>query len=118
MTLWIVCIAGAYLAGSIPFGVIIGRARGIDIREHGSKNIGATNVSRVLGARLGLLCFVLDVGKGAGPVIAAGALFDLLGKRPVDPDAATLTQSETWLWLAVAGATIVGHMYSPFLGFR
>ena len=119
MTLWIVCIAGAYLAGSIPFGVIIGRARGIDIREHGSKNIGATNVSRVLGRRLGLLCFVLDVGKGAGPVIAAGALFGLLGKRPVDPDAETvLTQAKTWLWLAVAGATIFGHMYSPFLGFR
>ncbi len=52
---WPICIIGAYLVGSIPFGVIIGRIRGVDIRDHGSKNIGATNVSRLLGRKYGVL---------------------------------------------------------------
>ena len=70
MTVWLMCLVGAYLVGSIPFGVIIGRAKGIDIRQHGSRNVGATNVSRVLGRQLGILCFALDFLKGAGPVVA------------------------------------------------
>ena len=67
--------------GAIPFGVLIGRVKGIDIREHGSRNIGATNVGRVLGRRLGLLCFALDVTKGAAPVLVAGVMTDVLGRR-------------------------------------
>ena len=110
---WFAWIVGAYLIGSIPFGVLIGRAKGIDIREHGSRNIGATNVGRVLGRKLGALCFALDFLKGAAPVIASGMAMDVLGKRPVD-----LTQSQMWLWLAVALAPIVGHICSIFLRFR
>ncbi len=54
----------AYLLGSIPFGLIVGNSQGIDIREHGSKNIGATNVWRVLGKKYGLMTFACDLGKG------------------------------------------------------
>ncbi len=109
---WFLCIIGAYLIGSIPFGVIIARARGIDIRQHGSKNIGATNVGRVLGRKFGALCFVLDVFKGAAPVSVAGVLHDLLGKHPAD-----LASTQMWLWMAVAAGAVIGHMYSLFLGF-
>jgi glycerol-3-phosphate acyltransferase PlsY len=110
--MWIACVAGAYLVGSIPFGVLIGKARGVDIREHGSKNIGATNVGRVLGKPLGIICFILDVLKGAVPVLTAGMLTGTLGHPPDD-----LTAAQMWLWLAVAAAAIVGHMASVFLGF-
>ena len=103
----------AYLIGAIPFGLLIGRVRGIDIRQHGSKNIGATNVGRVLGRRYGLICFALDVLKGAGPVVAAGVVMGTLG-RP----AHELTFAEQWWWLAVAMATVFGHMFPVFIGFR
>ncbi len=86
MTNWLIALAVAYLVGSIPFGVIIGRMRGIDIREHGSRNIGATNVGRVLGRRLGLLCFVLDLMKGAGPVLTIGAVQRVLGRSSFQCD--------------------------------
>lgn len=113
MWTWLACIIGAYVIGSIPFGVIIGRAKGIDIRQHGSKNIGATNVTRVLGKRLGMLCFALDVLKGAAPVVIAGIVNQTLGRT-----APQLTQTQMWLWLAVAAAAVAGHMYSIFLRFR
>src|ERR1700737_2031271 len=65
-------VFASYLIGAIPFGYLIGRWRGIDIFQHGSGNIGATNVGRVLGRRLGILVFVLDFAKGAVPVAATG----------------------------------------------
>ncbi|MCH7572314.1 MAG: glycerol-3-phosphate 1-O-acyltransferase PlsY [Planctomycetes bacterium] len=110
---WPICIIGAYLVGSIPFGVIIGRIRGVDIRDHGSKNIGATNVSRVLGKKFGVLCFLLDVSKGAGPTIVAGVMNGVVGRNASD-----LAQTEMWLWMAVAISTVLGHMFSIFLRFR
>jgi glycerol-3-phosphate acyltransferase PlsY len=110
---WLLCILAAYLIGSIPFGVIIGQLRGVDVRQHGSKNIGATNVGRVLGRRFGTLCFVLDFLKGAAPVLIAGLLMNVINKS-----AAQLTSAEMWLWLAVAAASVLGHMFSIFLGFR
>lgn len=110
---WYFLIFGAYLLGSIPFGVLIARARGVDIRAHGSGNIGATNVGRVLGKRLGLLCFTLDLGKGAAPVLLAGWLSGVLGDWAVEIPAGTF-----WLWLAVAMAALGGHMASIFLRFR
>ena len=65
-----------YLCGSIPFGVIIARRfYGIDIREHGSKNTGATNVWRVLGKKPGIITLSLDALKGIIPVIVARMLF-------------------------------------------
>jgi acyl phosphate:glycerol-3-phosphate acyltransferase len=109
---WLACIVGAYLIGSIPFGVYIGRARGIDIRQHGSKNIGATNVGRVLGKKFGVLCFALDFLKGAGPVIGAGLLNHTLGREVQDLSIAQLCG-----WLGVVAATVIGHMFSIFLRF-
>jgi glycerol-3-phosphate acyltransferase PlsY len=111
--LWVCAIAAAYLIGSIPVGVIIGRLRGVDIRAHGSRNVGATNVSRVLGRRLGMLCFALDSLKGVIPVLAAGLATGMLGREAGDTSA-----TELWLWLAVAAAAVFGHMFSIFLGFR
>ncbi len=113
MTVWLTCLVGAYLVGSIPFGVIIGRAKGIDIRQHGSRNVGATNVSRVLGRQLGILCFALDFLKGAGPVVAAGMLQRVFGREPAE-----LAVTDTWWWLGTGAATVFAHMHSPWLGFR
>jgi glycerol-3-phosphate acyltransferase PlsY len=110
--IWLACILGAYFVGSIPFGVYIGRARGIDIRQHGSRNIGATNVGRVLGRKFGVLCFVLDFLKGAVPVVTAGILNSTFGKQVEH-----LTTSEMLAWLAVVAATVIGHMFSVFLRF-
>lgn len=62
-------LIGSYLLGSIPAAYIAGRARGIDLRQHGSGNLGATNVIRVLGTRIGLLVFAFDMLKGAVPVV-------------------------------------------------
>ena len=88
-----------YLAGSIPFGVIVARKMGVDIRTKGSGNIGATNVGRVLGLGVGLLVLVLDALKGAAAVALATRYS---GMDPV---------------IAMAGfAAILGHCFSPFLG--
>lgn len=106
--LWIIL---ALLAGSIPFGVLIARACGVDIRAHGSGNIGATNVARVLGFRLGLLCFALDVLKGLLPTLAYALAHDVLGRYDIPA-------GDAWRWLAVVISPIIGHMFSPFVGFR
>ena len=113
--LWPLLISLAFFCGSIPFGLLIGRARGIDIRQHGSKNIGATNVGRVLGRRAGFTCFVLDVLKGLIPALLAGLLAALLRPSPFD---GPIAPRDAWLWLAVMGAAVLGHMYSPWVGFK
>lgn len=66
----------AYLLGSIPFGLLLARIAGIDIRTAGSGNIGATNVNRLLGKKLGVLTLVADASKGLLPVILAGRLLE------------------------------------------
>ncbi len=117
---WALIIVAAFLMGSIPFGVLIARTRGVNLMAEGSRNPGASNVTRLLGKRLGMLCFFLDMAKGVVPVIVAGVMFDLLGDRPAssDPTVAVLTRTEMWLWLSVACAAVLGHMRSPWLGFR
>jgi glycerol-3-phosphate acyltransferase PlsY len=67
----VILIIGAYLLGSIPFGLIIARAHGKDLRSIGSGNIGATNLSRALGRKWAFLCFFLDVTKGLVPMLVA-----------------------------------------------
>ena len=90
----------AYLLGSIPSGYLAGRLRGIDIREVGSKNVGATNVFRSLGKGIGLAVMGADIAKGILAVAIAIALTD-------DP------------WPLVAGgAAILGHVFPVWLGFR
>jgi glycerol-3-phosphate acyltransferase PlsY len=108
---WLLFMIAAFLAGSIPTGLWIARSRGVDLRKHGSGNIGATNVGRVLGPRLGLICFAIDVLKGFAPTLAAGIWFDLVdGPQPPARDA--------WLWLGVMACTVLGHMFTPLAGFK
>ena len=102
---------GAYLAGSIPFGWLIGKARGKDIRELGSKNIGATNCGRVCGWPFGVAAFLLDVAKGFGPTAAAVAYLP----RQIE------FSDEHGRWLAVvlvAAQAIVGHLFPVWLKFK
>jgi acyl phosphate:glycerol-3-phosphate acyltransferase len=94
-------ILASYLLGSIPFGYLIGRAKGVDIRSVGSGNIGATNVHRILGKTAGMLVFLLDVLKG---LIPAFLLYYLYGYQ--------------LLAFSAGFAAVVGHCLSPFLGFR
>lgn len=111
--LWILFVVIAFVAGSIPFGFLIGRMKGVDIRTKGSGNIGATNVGRVFGKTLGIICFVLDAAKGAVPVLLAGWVMGTLGGSLADFD-----QASAWWWLATAFATILGHSFSPWIGFK
>ncbi len=108
---WVLGAAIAFLVGSIPFGFILGKLRGVDIRAHGSGNIGATNVLRVFGWRLGALCFALDVLKGALPVALIGAWLGVLGEE-------STTASRAWGWWGIAGAAVAGHMFCPWIGFK
>lgn len=101
-------IAGAYLLGAVPFGVLIGKARGIDIREHGSRNIGATNAGRVLGKKWGYLCLALDIFKGLVPTLAAKFL---LIHEPIDA-------MMLLAWILVGVAAVLGHTFPVYLGFR
>tara|TARA_B100000959_G_scaffold279083_1_gene338605 strand:- start:1540 stop:2205 length:666 start_codon:yes stop_codon:yes gene_type:complete len=111
-TQWAIGIAIAYFSGSIPFGALIARAKGINIREYGSRNIGATNVGRVLGIKFGLICFILDVLKGAVPVVVIGLLAKVFGESINH-----IGTSEMLLWICVALAALLGHIYSPWLKF-
>jgi len=101
----IVALVLSYLSGSIPFAAIAGKLRGVDLRKQGSGNLGATNVFRVLGWKIGLLVFLADALKGALPVLylphrIAGA------HDPV-------------LWAIACGiAAIAGHVRPVFLKFR
>lgn len=95
-----------YALGSIPTSYVAGRlARGIDLRQHGSGNLGATNAFRVLGWRAALPVLLVDIAKAAGAVLAARAW----AAPTFPPDAAAL---------AGALAAIVGHITSPWVGFR
>ena len=97
----VVVILVAYVAGSIPTGVLLGRAAGIDVRREGSGNIGATNVARTAGRTLGILTLIGDALKGLLPVLLARAL---------GLDEAAVA--------AVAVATLCGHVFSMFLRLR
>lgn len=101
----------SFLAGSVPFGYLIGRARGIDLREVGSGNIGATNLGRALGKEYFAVCFVLDMAKGMMPTLLAGHFMGMLGRMDVP------TADAFW-WLGVMIAAVLGHMFTPWLGFK
>lgn len=108
---WAAAAAVAFLCGSIPFGLLISRAKGVDIRKVGSGNIGATNVGRVLGKRYFYLCFALDFCKGLAPTLLAGSLAGVAGRTLVPtPDA--------WGWLATMVCAVLGHVFSPWIGFK
>ena len=104
---YVLAVVLCYLLGSIPFGYLIGRMGGIDIRQWGSKNVGATNVARVLGFRRGVLVFVLDTLKGAAAVGLLGRGFT--GWFALNPS----------LCLVLSGAAVVlGHTFTCWLQFK
>lgn len=102
-------IIGAYLLGSIPFGLLIAKAHGKDLRAIGSGNIGATNVSRALGRKWAYVCFVLDVLKGLVPM----ALVRLAGLADAESGPRGLA-----LWMVVGCAAVVGHVFPLYLRFK
>jgi acyl phosphate:glycerol-3-phosphate acyltransferase len=109
---WAIAVVLAYLIGAVPFGLLIGRLHGVDLRNIGSGNIGATNCGRVLGRKWGLVCFALDLLKGFVPVFAAGWWFGLVG------GAGSASRAAEWAWLGVAVAAVLGHIFPVWLGFR
>ena len=127
MQLWL-CPLLAFLLGSIPFGLLIAKAKGINIREHGSGNIGATNVLRVVGKPYGISCLLLDALKGFIPVAIAVNLIQITG-RPIQ---VPLGFPDAWALKLAAGdalqaqiahiltalCAVLGHNYSPWVGFK
>ena len=95
----------SYVSGSIPAAFLAGRWSGVDLRAHGSGNLGATNVIRVLGAKIGLLVFAVDIAKGAIPV------------RWLPPLTTASPSSHVWIAVACGVAAILGHIRPVFLGF-
>ena len=99
-----IALALAYVSGSIPFAHLAGKAKSVDLRKQGSGNLGATNVFRVLGWKIGVAVFLADAAKGALPVLLLPPRIDSL-RAPV-------------LWaIAVGVAAIAGHVRPVFLRF-
>ena len=101
----ILLILASYLVGAIPFGLLLSFRSGVDIRSQGSKNIGATNVARLLGKKMGALTLVCDVLKGYLPMYVA----------------AMVMQGDAQVSLVVAlcgAASVLGHMFPVYLGFK
>ena len=96
-------VAAAFLLGSIPFGVLLARRRGVDLKKVGSGNIGATNAARALGKKAGGVVLLLDTLKAFVPTLLAARWL-----APGRPELAAAT----------GFAAFVGHIYSPWLRFR
>lgn len=95
----------SYLIGAIPFGLLVGRMAGVDVRSAGSGNIGATNVSRLLGRKLGLITLFLDCMKGFLPIYLSSLLLQDSGDKSI--------------YIMASGVmAVVGHMFPVYLGFR
>lgn len=105
--LFVAMALGCFLSGSIPFGFLIGLSQGIDVRKHGSGNIGATNVFRVMGKKWGSLAFFLDFSKGFFPVLVVRSISSGWDASWVG-----------WLGIVAAMMCILGHNYTPWLGFK
>lgn len=101
----ILCIVAAYLVGAIPFGIILSLGSGIDIRTRGSGNIGATNVARLLGRKLGILTLLADIAKGFLPMFAVAWFL---------PE----TPQKNMVVALCGAATVLGHMFPVYLGFK
>ncbi|NLE60666.1 MAG: glycerol-3-phosphate 1-O-acyltransferase PlsY [Planctomycetes bacterium] len=105
----------SYLCGAVPFGLIIGRLKGVDVRTRGSCNIGATNVGRILGRPYGILVFVLDGLKGFLPMtLARFVLFRSAGGG----ESAGPEYLPHLLWVLAAVACVLGHMFPIYLKFK
>jgi acyl phosphate:glycerol-3-phosphate acyltransferase len=112
----IIVAVAAYLIGGIPWALVIGKSfYGIDVRAVGSGNLGATNVYRVLGRNAGLATFGLDALKGASAVLLARLVVPASTYGDVPSAAWNLA---TWAEIVAAFAVILGHSYSPYIGFK
>ena len=98
-------ILAAYLIGSIPFGLVLGKLAGIDVRNLGSGNIGATNVSRLAGKKMGILTLVADVGKGFLPMLAAAWIL-------------RESQGGDTVVMYCGAAAFLGHLFPLYLKFK
>ena len=93
----------AYLLGAVPTSYLLARwMAGVDLRQHGSKNLGATNLYRLLGWKAAIPAGAFDVAKGAAPVLVYLAV----------------TREPAWWALVVGAAAVLGHVFSPFVSFR
>lgn len=124
MQLWL-CPLLAFLLGSIPFGLLIAKLKGIDIRNHGSGNIGATNVFRIVGKKYGLTCLLLDALKGFIPCVIGISLIRYAGmKNPMMvsdllPFSAEFPVLNAQVFQVLSGlCCVLGHNYSPWIGFK
>jgi acyl-phosphate glycerol 3-phosphate acyltransferase len=113
LTAAILLLIASYLIGAIPFGYLIGRARGIDLFQAGSGNIGATNAGRVLGRKFGALVFLLDFLKGAVPVAIVVQL-----AHGLSPGAETALGAPDVLRVGAAALAFLGHLFPIYLRFR
>lgn len=96
--LFVAMLVAAYLFGAVPFGLVIGKVFfDVDVREHGSGNVGTTNCFRVLGKKAGIAVLACDMLKGYVPALVASLVFD------------------PWATIFIASAPVAGHMYSVFL---
>lgn len=103
---WVILIIAAYLLGSVPFGPLIARLHGKDLRQIGSGNIGATNLARACGRKWGYICFGLDVLKGLVPMAVMSRI------------ANHQSSTDIVLWLVVGLAAILGHVFPIYLKFK
>lgn len=113
-------VIAAYLLGSIPFGLIVSKSQGLDIREHGSKNIGATNVWRVLGKKWGLTTFIADVLKGVAAVLFAkwlAARWAIHVPLPHGHERIDFL-AQDYAGIAAAMGCIIGHSAPVWLRFK
>lgn len=112
----LIAAAVGYILGSLPFGYLVARSRGVNIFEVGSKNPGATNVRRVLGSGPGNLVFTLDALKGAAATFAPWGYWLATRSRA----GAGWLDSSAYIYLAVAGliGAFLGHSFSCFTRFR
>ena len=108
---WVIWLVGAYVLGSVSFALILGRANGIDIRRHGSGNVGATNLGRALGKKWGILCFVLDLFKGLLPVVGYRLTLAWM-------DIVTGGSVAMLFWLSIGVAAVLGHVFPIYLKFK
>ena len=110
-TALLILIPVGYLLGAIPFGLIVGKTKGIDVRKAGSGNIGATNVGRLLGRKFFFIVFLLDLLKSFLPMMIASHFVHQVAEGERD-----------WriylLWMLIGFAAVLGHMFSIFLRFK
>jgi len=99
---FLIMSVAAYLLGAFPTALVVGKLRNIDITKHGSGNIGGTNAMRVMGLVPGVLVMAIDILKAALPTYTAAHVLSL----------------ETWQVMTVALATVIGHNWSVYIGFR